>query len=116
MASRLLPTTIQHIGHELALVWSDGQESYFDLEILRRSCPCAVCGGEPDVLGYVARPQVTYSPESFSLRSWQMVGGYAVQPTWEDGHSSGLYSFTYLRALAARIAEGEAEPAATSTP
>ncbi|MFZ4776576.1 MAG: gamma-butyrobetaine hydroxylase-like domain-containing protein [Terrimicrobiaceae bacterium] len=40
------PTAIQKIGTELAISWSDGLESYFPLEALRRKCPCAACEGE----------------------------------------------------------------------
>jgi len=100
MAVRLFPNNIQHIGSEIALVWNDGVETFLDLELLRRACPCAVCGGEPDVLGNIERPEVTYTPESFELRGYALVGGYALQPTWGDGHGTGLYSFAYLRRLA----------------
>ena len=41
------------IGNELALRWSDGIESYFPLDFLRKRCPCAVCAGEKDILGNV---------------------------------------------------------------
>lgn len=94
---RLEPTDIQQIGHELAIVWNDGTESFFKLETLRRACPCAACGGEPDVLGNVSRPHVTYSEKSFQLVGFDLVGGYALQPRWADGHRTGIYSFTYLR-------------------
>jgi DUF971 family protein len=97
---RLEPTDIQQIGNELAIHWNDGTESYFGLEFLRRACPCAACGGEPDVLGNIARPSVTYSPESFELAGFEFIGGYAVQPRWRDGHGTGIYSFQYLRRLA----------------
>src|SRR5882672_2428373 len=100
MAERLTPINIQQIGNELAIAWSDGVESYLPLEELRRNCPCAACGGEPDVLGYVDRPEVTYGPKSFELLACEVVGGYALQPAWGDGHGSGLYSFPYLRRLA----------------
>jgi DUF971 family protein len=91
----------QLIGGELAMQWSDGVESYLPLERFRRGCPCATCGGEPDVLGNISRPNVTYSASSFELVGWQMIGGYALQPRWGDGHSTGLYSFQYLRRLTA---------------
>ena len=107
MAARLLPTNIQHIGPELAIAWNDGAETFLNLEVLRRACPCAVCGGEPDVLGNIERPEVTYTPESFDLRSFALVGGYALQPNWGDGHGTGLYSFAYLR----RLGEPSAPPA-----
>jgi DUF971 family protein len=92
---------VQLIGHELAVQWNDGAESYFALERLRRACPCATCGGEPDVLGNISRPEVSYTPSSFELTGWQLIGGYALQPRWADGHSTGLYSFAYLRRLSA---------------
>lgn len=100
MTTSLQPTSIQPIGEELAIVWSDGTESYYKLEALRRACPCAACGGEPDVMGRVARPVVTYGPQSFVLRTYRLVGGYSLQPVWNDGHDSGLYTFRYLRQLA----------------
>src|SRR5213076_2179944 len=95
----LAPTNIQQIGNELAIQWNDGTESYFNLELLRRACPCAACGGEPDVLGHIARPHVSYTTSSFQLTGFDIVGGYALQPRWADGHSTGIYSFTYLRRL-----------------
>lgn len=98
---RLLPSNIQIIGSEFAIKWNDGIESYLPFEPLRRACPCAGCGGEPDVLGHVVRPDVTYIPSSFQLKSWQIIGDYALQPAWQDGHSTGLYTFDYLRRLAA---------------
>ena len=98
---RLELADVQLIGRELALRWSDGAESYLDLQFLRRACPCASCGGEPDVLGNVIRPEVSYNANSFELRAWNLVGGYALQPRWADGHDTGLFSFDYLRRLSA---------------
>ena len=100
---RLEPTNIQQIGNELAIQWNDETESYFDLEMLRRACPCAACGGEPDVLGNIPRPQVTYSNDSFVLVGFDLVGGYALQPRWRDGHATGIYSFQYLRRLSPKV-------------
>ena len=96
---RLSPLNIQIVGDELAIAWNDGSETFLPLEFLRRHCPCAACGGEPDVMGRVAVPEVTYRPSSFRIRNYQLVGGYAFQPTWEDSHNSGLYAFQYLKRL-----------------
>jgi DUF971 family protein len=92
------PTDIQQIGNELAIKWDDGQESFIALETLRRACPCAGCKGETDVMGnvYMSPPQ-PLRPGAFELTRWGFVGGYALQPQWADGHSTGLYSFEYLR-------------------
>ncbi len=97
---RLEPKNVQLIGNELAVLWSDGAESYLPLDLLRRACPCASCGGEPDVLGNLVRPHVTYTADSFEMIGWNPVGGYAIQPRWRDGHGTGLYSYSYLRRLA----------------
>ena len=94
-------TNIQLIGGEVAMRWNDGLESYLPLERFRSACSCATCGGEPDVLGNISRPDVSYTPASFELVGWQIIGGYALQPRWADGHSTGLYSFHYLRRLTA---------------
>ena len=96
---RLEPLNVQVIGSELAIEWNDGTESYLRVEPLRRACPCASCGGEPDVLGRVIRPDVSYTPASFELVGWNLVGGYALQPRWGDGHGTGIYSYAYLRRL-----------------
>jgi DUF971 family protein len=96
----LAPKNMQLIGSELAIVWLDGHETYLPLEALRRACPCAVCAGEPDVTGKIIHPRVTITEKSFLLRTWKMIGGYALQLTWEDGHNSGLYPFAYLQTLA----------------
>jgi DUF971 family protein len=93
------PTRAEVLGNELAIVWSDGAESFIPLETLRRCCPCAACGGEPDVMGQVVRPHVSYGPHSFELRGFNLVGGYALQPAWADGHNTGLYPFRMLRSL-----------------
>jgi DUF971 family protein len=92
------------IGNELALRWKDGIESYFPLEFLRKKCPCAVCAGEKDILGNVYGGQAKLGPESLRLKRCTAVGGYAIQPEWMDGHSSGIYSFSYLRSLDPNVA------------
>ena len=107
MNTRLTPTQIAQIGDELAVSWNDGVETFFKLEDLRRNCPCAVCQGEADVMGEVERPTRTFSPKSFALESIHNVGGYALQPLWADGHSTGLYSFLYLRNLNAQLAASQ---------
>jgi len=101
---RLIPTNIQIIGNEIAFKWNDGEESYLPFEKLRLACPCASCGGEPDVMGRVVRPEVVHTPASFQMKNYQIIGGYAFQPVWQDGHSSGLYTFDLLR----QLSKGEA--------
>jgi len=45
-------------------------------------------------------PDKPLTPQAFQLLRVAHIGGYAVQPGWGDGHSTGLYSFDYLRQVA----------------
>lgn len=92
---------LQHglVGEELALAFDDGVECYLSLALLRRACPCAACQGEPDALGRVVRPVPSIGAAGFALRRIERVGGYALQLHWGDGHSTGIYTFDYLRRL-----------------
>ena len=91
-----LPEPVE-IRHELGarrvvVTWEDAHVSVFPLDYLRSWCPCAMCQGH--------EPQAKY----LDLRDQQLVhvdgvGNYAVALTWQDGHSTGLYSFRLLRAL-----------------
>jgi DUF971 family protein len=95
------PVDIQRIGSELAIKWDNGSESFIALEKLRRACPCAGCKGEVDIMGNLYRgPDRPLSPTAFELVRVEMVGTYAAQPIWADGHATGIYSFDYLRRIA----------------
>ena len=96
------PLDIQHIGNELAVKWDDGGENFIPLENLRRACPCAGCKGEMDILGNLYKnPEKPLSAKAFELVKLVSVGGYAIQPVWADGHNTGIYSFDYLKRIAA---------------
>ena len=95
------PTDVQNIGSELAIKWEDGSESFIPLEDLRRHCPCAGCKGEGDIMGNVSKgPEKAFTEASFQLRRIVWVGGYGIQPYWADGHSSGIFSFDFLKQVA----------------
>ena len=94
------PADIQQIADQLAIKWDDGTESFIPLEKLRRACPCASCHGETDIMGNVYKgPVKNLGPESFRIVRMSNVGGYAINPYWADGHSTGLYSYEQLKRL-----------------
>jgi len=96
------PSNVQQIGEELAIKWEDGTETFVTLEKLRRHCPCAGCKGEMDIMGNVYKnPARPLSPSAFQLTRIVNVGTYAIQPFWGDGHSTGIYSFDYLKQVEA---------------
>jgi DUF971 family protein len=74
--------------------WGDGHRSIHPHDILRGYCPCAGCQGHSGAIAFK-------KPEDFMLEieAIEPVGNYALQLTWFDGHSSGIYSYRYLRAL-----------------
>lgn len=92
------PTFLEVLGTELAVVWSDGHESFYALDELRKRCPCAVCAGEADLFGRLAKgPAQSLSPRSFQISSVERVGNYGVQMNWADGHSFGIWTLDRLR-------------------
>src|ERR1051326_7892023 len=94
------PLDIQQIGEELAIKWDDNSESFIKLETLRRCCPCAGCKGEVDIMGNLYKnPEKPLATSAFRLVRLDRVGGYAIQPVWADGHSTGLFSFEYLKRI-----------------
>ena len=93
------PQRFEVLGEELVVVWSDGHESYYRLEQLRRQCPCAACSGEPDLFGRVAvAAQRPLGPRAFEATSLDQIGNYGIQPVWGDGHTYGIWTFERLRA------------------
>jgi len=96
---KLAIQNIASINGEVAVAWEDGQETYITFEDLRKACPCASCQGEPDAMGRIVKPPVHYSAQSFNLIKIDIIGGYAVCFSWADGHSTGIYSYEYLRSF-----------------
>jgi DUF971 family protein len=88
----------------LEISWADGHESAYDYELLRWRCPCAECAGEMGQPGRL-RSVRQLRPEQYALRAIELVGHYAVRPTWSDGHDTGIYAFDRLRDLDAEAAE-----------
>ena len=84
----------------VSIDWADGHRSVFTVEQLRWACPCAVCQGEWGRPGVLAGLD-TLTPDELQLTDLLAVGSYAVTPVWASGHSSGIYSFEYLRGLCA---------------
>ncbi|MCX6951581.1 MAG: DUF971 domain-containing protein [Verrucomicrobia bacterium] len=95
------PTNIQLIGQEVGIVWDDGAESYFDFEKLRAASPSAANIGETDILGNKYGGDGPKKFPGVQVVGWAIVGNYAVRFDFSDGHNSGLYSYDYLRKLAA---------------
>ncbi|MFO0671471.1 MAG: DUF971 domain-containing protein [Polyangiaceae bacterium] len=75
--------------------WADGGPGHLPAQILRGFCPCAGCQGHS---GEIRSSTWTASPSS-SRRSRRSAKSYALALKWFDGHSTGIYSYRYLRSL-----------------
>lgn len=82
----------------LRLAWGDGHQTAYDARTLRWLCPCAYCRGEAGMPGWLdSNPQLT--ADQVQLVDVALVGNYAIQPTWGDGHATGYYAFVHLRQM-----------------
>lgn len=81
----------------LRIEWADGHASVYDFELLRWLCPCAYCRGEAGLPGWLDT-NPTLTAEQTRLVSIEAVGSYAIAPSWGDGHHTGYYTYTGLRA------------------
>jgi len=96
------PVKIQLKGGNdtLRIEWTDGHHSAYGYRLLRDRCPCSSCTGKegvkpaPQAASPIPMFQAALRPERAEL-----VGRYALQIYWSDGHSTGIYGFDYLRAL-----------------
>jgi len=72
--------------------WEDGHVSRYALRSLREACPCAGClaarqhGGGPTV------------PTPLSMVDMRLAGAWGMTPVWSDGHDTGIYAWSRLRA------------------
>src|SRR5690349_20924577 len=104
--AQLRPTKIKLAAGNgtLAIEWNDQHLSAYPYRYLRDRCPCATCTGSGRSLD---NPVPQTSPASLPILGAkplrpdraELVGRYALQIYWSDGHSSGIYGFDYLRDL-----------------
>jgi DUF971 family protein len=88
------PTEINHRKSDalVRVTWSDGHVGEYPESYLRGYCPCALCQGHGTELKFVSVPNPV-------LEGIRAVGNYAIELRWRDGHSTGIYTYEYLRAL-----------------
>ena len=94
------PREIKQEGDSaLRILWADDCVCRYSAAELRRACPCAQCVNE-------WTGQRTLKPEAVSdeltMADISIVGRYALNFRWSDGHETGIYSFRYLRDLGER--------------
>ncbi|MCW5876147.1 MAG: DUF971 domain-containing protein [Anaerolineales bacterium] len=87
----------------LFIEWNDGTQSALPFDLLRNACPCAQCRGGHENMKPDPDPSMFIIPlmaaNAARLKGLEMVGNYALNIEWEDGHKYGIYNWGYLRAL-----------------
>lgn len=83
----------------LIIDWADGQESIIPYVRLRESCPCAMCGGESDVLGNIYGGEKVTANKNIKILKYSRIGHYGIQFYFSDGHKDGIYTFDFLKTL-----------------
>jgi DUF971 family protein len=101
---KIMPTAINLYKTDgyLEIAWNDGQVCKYPLSQLREACPCVECRGGHQYMGREFGPTdiLKLTPKrSYMVTALAMVGNYALQPSWDDGHQTGIYTWDYLKHL-----------------
>jgi DUF971 family protein len=89
---------IEESNREVSIKWSDDTESRYSAAQLRRSCPCATCVNEWTGEKILRNESVA---DDLAFDHISIVGRYALNFHFVDGHDTGIFSFEYLRGLSA---------------
>ena len=107
---RRKPTSVKiHLstGAGVDITWADGHSSHFDFVYLRDNCPCATCNDDrikkaelaEHSSAFASAPALPMFKPKPKAQSAQAVGQYAIQISFSDGHSTGIYSYEHLRSI-----------------
>lgn len=86
---------------DLEILWEDGTEDLLNLRQLRKLCPCATCLSERVKQSNFYIP--VFSENQITVKSIVQVGKYAVQINWNDGHSTGIYEYVFLKNFSDKV-------------
>lgn len=96
MSDTPIPTEIKlhQKSRRLEVAFSDGRTFSLPYEFLRVFSPSA------EVRGHGPGQEVLQvGKRNVDIVSMDPVGSYAVQPTYSDGHATGIYAWDYLYSL-----------------
>lgn len=87
---------VEESDSEISIKWSDDAATRYDAATLRRSCPCAGCINEWTGEKMLDDKGIS---DDLTIDHVSIVGRYALNFHFSDGHDTGIFSFTYLRKL-----------------
>ncbi|MEO6950591.1 MAG: DUF971 domain-containing protein [Polyangia bacterium] len=90
-----MPTEIVGLlRSSVTITWDDEHTSSYPARSLRLACRCAVCIEEMSGKALLDPKTV---PDNVRAKTIRLVGQYAINVEWSDGHSTGIYRFADLR-------------------
>ncbi len=99
MASTAKSIKLYGEGDTLIIEWADGHRSAYSYRYLRDHCPCATCTDSGSSLDHPTAELPVLGQKPLKPLKADLVGRYALQIYWNDAHSTGIYTFDYLRDL-----------------
>ena len=90
------PEEVRTADGAVEIQWNDGHLSRYPFRALRQACPCASCVDERTGEKRMDPERVLMSVRPLDIRR---VGRYALQFSWSDLHSGGIYTYDQLRSL-----------------
>jgi len=91
------PTEIKKIETTgIRVTWSDGHQATYTNAALREACRCASCVHEWSGEKIISAENI---PDNIMSTKIEAVGHYAVSIDWNDGHTTGIYAFDYLKEI-----------------
>ena len=92
--------TVHSASKVLEIAFSDGQSFRIPFELMRVYSPSAEVQGHGP-----GQETLQTGKRDVGIVALESVGNYAVQPTFSDGHDSGIYAWDYLYFLGSQQAE-----------
>lgn len=89
------PKEIKRVDNSLEIIWENKSQK-INLISLRKNCPCAGCREAKEEKKSALRVIKNTLNEQTEIKKINLVGNYAIQITWGDDHSTGIYNFEYL--------------------
>jgi DUF971 family protein len=97
MNSPLTPIRLEpKVPSRMTIEWNTGEKFEIPYVDLRYHCPCASCVDEHTGERTI---QITSISPEIRPTHVQVVGRYAIQFTWSDDHSTGMFHFDRLHQI-----------------
>lgn len=92
----------------LTITWMDGTATRHSMTQLRKDCPCATCNKEREKLSAPSRMLRVISSDTPTVSQARVlefspVGRYALSFVFNDGHSTGIYTYDFLRSSGQQV-------------